>query len=90
MFSFSSVVLLVGVGLLALGGASAIALFSRALKSTPTTGNETNVGTLWGLFLLGLVMGLVLIYFALRAQSSTAANMSWLPNSTTKSYSIIA
>lgn len=73
MFNFSSIVLFVGIGLLALGSASGIALFSRALKSTPApAGNETNVGTLWGLFLLGLTMGLALIYFALRAQAAAA------------------
>ena len=69
MFNFSSIVLFVGVGLLALGGASSIALFSRALKPASSAA-ETNVGTLWGLFLLGLTMGLTLIYFALRSQAA--------------------
>jgi hypothetical protein len=71
MFNFSSIVLIVGVGLLLLGGASSIALFSRALKPAPTTpGSETQLGTLWGLFLLGISLGLVLVFFALRAKSA--------------------
>ncbi|MES2208359.1 MAG: hypothetical protein V4525_16375 [Pseudomonadota bacterium] len=66
LFSFWHIVLLVGIGLLILGGASAYALFARSLKSTPapTTGSDTNVGTLWGLFVLGLTLGLILIYWA--------------------------
>jgi hypothetical protein len=81
IMSFSIVVLFVGAGLLILGGASGVALFSRALKTTPMpAGNETNVGTLWGLFLLGLTMGLTLIYFALRAQQAAQQAAAALAN----------
>ncbi len=53
MSAFEVIVLLVGTALLLLGGLSGFALFSRALKLSDRFGDETNVGTLWGLFLLG-------------------------------------
>jgi hypothetical protein len=65
MSAFNIIVLIVGIGLLLLGAASASALFVRALKLTDKFGDETNVGTLWGLFLLGLTAGLLLIWWAL-------------------------
>lgn len=66
MEAFNIVVLVVGLGLLILGGVSGYALFARALKISDKFGDETNVGTLWGLFLLGLAAGLVLLWWALR------------------------
>lgn len=65
MSTFEIIVLLVGTGLLLLGGVSGYALFSRALKLSDKFGDETNVGTLWGLFLLGVPAGLLLIWWAL-------------------------
>ena len=65
MNTFDIVVLLVGIGLLILGAASGGALFIRALKLSDRFGDETNVGTLWGLLLLGLSVGLLLIWLAL-------------------------
>jgi len=65
MSAFNIIVLIVGIGLLLLGAASASALFVRALKLTDKFGDETNVGTLWGLFLLGLTAGLLLVWWAL-------------------------
>jgi hypothetical protein len=62
---FHIVVLVVGVGLLLLGAASGYALFARALKLSDSYGDETNVGTLWGLFLLGISAGLLLVWWAL-------------------------
>lgn len=66
MEAFDIVVLVVGLGLLILGGGSGYALFARALKISDKYGDETNVGTLWGLFLLGLAAGLALLWWALR------------------------
>jgi len=65
MTAFDIVVLVVGVALLILGGVSGYALFARALKISDKFGDETNVGTLWGLFLLGLSAGLALLWWAL-------------------------
>lgn len=65
MTAFEIIVLIVGVGLLLLGGFSGYALFARALKISDKFGDETNVGTLWGLFILGLSAGLLLIWWAL-------------------------
>lgn len=65
MTTFDIILLLVGVGLLLLGGVSAYALFARALQLSDRFGDETNVGTLWGLFLLGIPAGLLLLWWAL-------------------------
>jgi hypothetical protein len=65
MPTFHIVLLVVGIGLLLLGGGSAYALFARAVKLSDRFGDETNVGTLWGLFLLGVSAGLFLIWWAL-------------------------
>lgn len=65
MSAFDTVVMIVGAGLLLLGGVSGYALFARALKISDRFGDETNVGTLWGLFLLGLSAGLALLWWAL-------------------------
>jgi hypothetical protein len=65
MSVFEIIVLVVGAGLLFLGGGAGYALFSRALKISDKFGDETNIGTLWGLFVLGLSAGLLLIWWAL-------------------------
>ncbi|MCP4263426.1 MAG: hypothetical protein GY774_38850 [Planctomycetes bacterium] len=65
MTVFEIIVLIVGSGLLLLGGFSGYALFARALKISDKFGDETNVGTLWGLFILGLSAGLLLTWWAL-------------------------
>lgn len=65
MTPFNIVLMVVGSGLLLLGGFSGIALFTRSLKVKDKYGDETNVGTLWGLFILGLCAGLLLIWWAL-------------------------
>ncbi len=65
MSAFDIVVMIVGIGLLLLGSFSGYALFARALKISDRFGDETNVGTLWGLFLLGLSAGLALLWWAL-------------------------
>ncbi len=62
---FEIIVMVVGVGLLLLGGVSGYALFTRALRHGDKFGDETNVGTLWGLFTMGLTIGLLLIWWAL-------------------------
>jgi hypothetical protein len=65
MSAFHIVLMIVGTGLLLLGSFSGIALFTRSLKVKDKFGDETNVGSLWGLFILGLCAGLVLIWWAL-------------------------
>jgi hypothetical protein len=65
MSIFSIVVLVIGGGLLLLGALSGIALFARALRLSDKVGDETNVGTLWGLFLLCIPTGLLLVWWAL-------------------------
>lgn len=65
MSAFYIVVMILGFGLLVLGGVSGYALFARALRISDRFGDETNVGTLWGLFLLGLSAGLALLWWAL-------------------------
>jgi len=52
---------IVGIGLLILGGASGIALFMRALTKNENLQHGPGVTTLWGLFLIGLLAGLMLI-----------------------------
>lgn len=65
MSTFEIIVLVVGFGLLLLGSFSGYALLSRALRLSDKFGDETNIGTLWGLFILGLSAGLTLIWWAL-------------------------
>lgn len=65
MTPFEIVMLVVGVGLLLLGSVSGYTLFSRALKVSDKYGDETNVATLWGLFILGLCAGLLLVWLSL-------------------------
>ncbi len=67
MPAFHIIVLIVGFGMLLLGAASGFALFARALKLSDKFGDETNIGTLWGLFLLGISAGLLLVWLALPA-----------------------
>ena len=65
MSTFEIIVLIVGAGLLLLGSFSGYALLARALRISDKFGDETNIGTLWGLFILGLSSGLLLIWWAL-------------------------
>lgn len=65
MTIFASIVLIVGIGLILLGASSGYALFTRAMRGADKPGDETNIGTLWGLFMLGLSAGLTLIWLAL-------------------------
>jgi hypothetical protein len=52
---------IVGVALLVLGGVSAVALFIRAVIGREKISEGPGIGTLWGLFVIGLVGGLVLL-----------------------------
>jgi len=63
----SMVLNIVGIGLLVLGGASGIALFVGAIGREGNLARGPGATTLWGLFLIGLVAGLMLI----------AASSSW-------------
>ncbi len=65
MSAFEIIVLIVGFGMLLLGAVSGYALFARAVKISDRFGDETNVGTLWGLFILGIPAGLLLIWWSL-------------------------
>ena len=57
----SVVLYIVGKGMLILGGASGVALFLRAIGKNDSLAQGPGVTTLWGLFLIGLVAGLMLI-----------------------------
>lgn len=65
MSIFSIVVLVARGGLLLLGAIASYALLARALKISDKYGDETNIGTLWGLFILGLSAGVLLVWWAL-------------------------
>lgn len=62
---FKIIVLVIGVGLLVLGAVAGVALLKNALRSPDQYGDEMNVGTLWGLFLFGLFVGLAMLWGAL-------------------------
>jgi len=61
VISTNTVLNIVGIGLLVLGGALGIALFMRALTKNENLQHGPGVTTLWGLFLIGLLAGLMLI-----------------------------
>jgi hypothetical protein len=62
---FEIVLLIIGFCLILLGGFAGYALLSRSLKISDQFGDETNVGTLWGLFMVGLSIGLFMVWVAL-------------------------
>ena len=52
----------VGIGLIILGGCSGTALFLRAIRSPGTNNVDDKAkGTLWGLFIIGVLSGLILL-----------------------------
>ncbi len=51
----------VGIGLLLLGGASGIALFVRAVIGKEKISEGPGMGTLWGLFVTGILAGIVIL-----------------------------
>jgi hypothetical protein len=59
--SIAWVLYIVGIGLLILGGAAGVALFVRAMAKNENMAQGPGMTTLWGLFLIGLVAGLMLI-----------------------------
>ncbi len=59
--AFNTVLNLVGIGLVLLGGSSGIALFLRAIGNNDKLAQGPGMTTLWGLFLIGLLAGLMLI-----------------------------
>ena len=65
MSTFEMILLFVGVVLLALALGSGVALFKKALKESNNDENSGNMGTLWLLFLVGLLGGLLFIWIAL-------------------------
>ena len=65
MTIFDIILLTAGFGLLFLGACSGYALLSRALKLPDRLGDETNIATLWALFVLGISSGLLLTWLAL-------------------------
>ncbi|CAN2043490.1 conserved hypothetical protein [Candidatus Magnetomoraceae bacterium gMMP-1] len=50
---------LIGIGLITLGGLSGIVLFLRASAGKAEEGTST--GTLWGLFIVGLIAGIIIL-----------------------------
>lgn len=65
MTAFSIILLIVGISLLLLGSVSGYALFSRSISQNKISNDETNIGTLWGLFIIGVWVGLIFIWWAL-------------------------
>ena len=59
--SIAWVLYIVGIGLLILGGAAGVALFVRAMAKNDKMAQGPGMTTLWGLFLIGLLAGLMLI-----------------------------
>jgi hypothetical protein len=59
--SIKMVLYVVGIGLLVLGGSAGVALFVRAMAKNEHLAQGPGMTTLWGLFLIGLVAGLMLI-----------------------------
>lgn len=59
---FNTIVLITGILLLVLGVLSGFALFSRTVKNDS---EQQQLGNLWGLFLCGLTLGLLFIWYAL-------------------------
>lgn len=52
---------IVGIGLLILGGVSGIALFFRAASGKEKSSEGLGMGTLWGLFIIGILAGIIII-----------------------------
>lgn len=52
---------LVGMILLLLGGASGVALFVMAVSGKQKFSEKAGTGTLWGLFIIALLVGIILI-----------------------------
>ncbi|MEW6417885.1 MAG: hypothetical protein AB1480_07165 [Nitrospirota bacterium] len=52
---------LLGIGLLILGALSGAALFFRAVTAKDKATEETGRGTLWGLFILCTIGGIILL-----------------------------
>jgi hypothetical protein len=65
MTKFEIIVLIIGFGLLTLGSCSGYAIYRHAIKIPDKFGNEVQIASMWALFLIGLIFGLVLIWFAL-------------------------
>ncbi len=61
MLGVNTILYIVGIGLVILGGSSGIALFLRALNKNETLAQGPGMTTLWGLFLIGILAGLMLI-----------------------------
>jgi hypothetical protein len=57
----AGVLWIVGIGLIILGGCSGVALFVRAVGGSDLKDGEKATGTLWGLFIVGVLGGLILL-----------------------------
>ena len=64
--TMQSIFWMVGIALLVLSGAAGVALFLRAIgvSDADSKGEDARRGTLWGLFLVGLIAGLILVGIA--------------------------
>jgi hypothetical protein len=56
----ASIFRIVGIVLLILGASSGLALFLRAVLNADTKEAEKATSTLWGLFIVGLIGGIVM------------------------------
>ena len=62
---FDIILLVIGIALLFLGGFSGYSILTRSLRVSDKFGDETNIGSLWALFLIGISVGLFFIWLGL-------------------------
>jgi len=65
MSIFNLILLFVGIILLIIALISSATLLKKAIKDTENEENNRNLGTLWLLFLIGIIVGLTFIWLAL-------------------------
>lgn len=63
--TFSEIILVIGFTLLFISAISVCALLVIAIKKPEENSDDINIGTLWGLFLFGLSMGMLLLWISL-------------------------
>ena len=64
MRAFLWILFVTGVALLAAGGVSCVALVMKAMNLSEKL-EDANLVTLWGMFLTGLMVGLVFLFISL-------------------------
>ncbi len=65
MSVFGIIVLIISLGLIIISISSGITLFLKALKNNFLPNEDVQINTLWGLFIIGLLIGIPLLWLAL-------------------------